>query len=138
MRSARVLLVERDRNTRELLRLWLQLDGQLIAEADDETEALAIIAQEPPDLVLLDLSSDRSCWVTFFIELNELPSRELIRVIGTTSDRSTSLAVDAIRLGASDVLAKPIRQDDLRLSVASVLSELSHEKCAERVSHHSS
>jgi two-component system response regulator MprA len=128
MRSARILLIERDHEAQELLRLWLQLDGYLVAEAGDEAEALAIIVQEPPDLVLLDLSSFGS-WRIFLTELNEMRPRLAPRVIGITSGPSGGVTVDAIRLGASDVLDKPFRREDLRLSVASVLNESSREKC---------
>src|SRR5690349_2087634 len=45
-RSANIVLVEPESKIRDKLRLWLQLDGHMVAECADESEALKVIAQE--------------------------------------------------------------------------------------------
>jgi CheY-like chemotaxis protein len=122
-RATSVLLVEHDRDTRDRLRLWLQLDGFLVAEACDEIEALKVIAQEPPELLLLDLCQQGMSWVNFFVGLNRLRPRPDVRVIGMVPCAAGAAGAEGIRFFASDVLQKPVRQDDLRCAVAAALKE---------------
>jgi len=124
-RTATVVLVEHDRDTRDRLRLWLQLDGHRVAEAADEAEALKIISQEPPDIVLLDLSGSGMSWMKFFLGLNGLRPRPDVRVIGMTPCTASAAGAEGIRFFACDVLQKPVRQDDLRCAVAGILKEMS-------------
>ena len=123
-RTATVLLVEHDRDTRDRLRLWLQLEGHRVAEAADEAEALKVIAQEPPDIVLLDLSRSGMSWMSFFVGLNGLRPRPDVRVIGVTPCAAGAVRAEGIRFFACDVLQKPVRQEDLRCAVAGILKEM--------------
>lgn len=51
----RVLVVEDDRKTRELLRRNLEMEGWEVLEAGDGNEALNLLTEPLPDLILLDL-----------------------------------------------------------------------------------
>lgn len=53
---AKILLVEDDSDTRELVRLTLELDGHEVIEAASAEEGIAAARQAPPDLILMDLS----------------------------------------------------------------------------------
>ena len=53
---AKILLVEDDEDTRELVRLTLELDGHEVVEAASAEEGVATARQVGPDLVLMDLS----------------------------------------------------------------------------------
>jgi two-component system cell cycle response regulator DivK len=53
---AKILLVEDDPDTRELVRLTLELDGHEVTEAASAEEGIAAARQEAPDLILMDLS----------------------------------------------------------------------------------
>jgi diguanylate cyclase (GGDEF)-like protein/PAS domain S-box-containing protein len=56
-RPCRVLLVDDDRSVRALLRSLLESDGfQVVGEADDGRQAIALARHLEPDLVLLDLA----------------------------------------------------------------------------------
>ena len=50
------MLVEDDSDTRELVRLTLELDGHEVVEAASAEEALEAAHQDPPGLILMDLS----------------------------------------------------------------------------------
>ena len=52
--TARVLVVDDDKTLQLLLRLELSGEGFAVAAASDGTEALAMVAEEPPDVVILD------------------------------------------------------------------------------------
>jgi CheY-like chemotaxis protein len=53
--AKRILVVEDDADLRRLYRLTLSLAGYSVDEASDGLEALHLIEQQPPDLVVLDL-----------------------------------------------------------------------------------
>src|ERR1019366_10677237 len=55
----RILVVDDQRHNRELLDLMLTREGFLVLTAASGEEALAIVAQLPPDLVLLDVMMPR-------------------------------------------------------------------------------
>ncbi|MES1211694.1 MAG: response regulator [Acidobacteriota bacterium] len=50
------MLVEDDTDTRELVRLTLELDGHEVAEAASGEDGISVAHQEAPDLILMDLS----------------------------------------------------------------------------------
>lgn len=52
----KILLIEDDSDTRELVRLTLELDGHQVVEAASAEEGVAAARQAVPDLVLMDLS----------------------------------------------------------------------------------
>jgi two-component system alkaline phosphatase synthesis response regulator PhoP len=50
----RILIIDDDPSARESIKLLLSIDRHLVTEAKDGVEALALIAEQPFDLVLLD------------------------------------------------------------------------------------
>lgn len=53
---ARILLIEDEPDTRELVRLTLELDGHEVLEAGTAEEGIARACVTPPELILMDLS----------------------------------------------------------------------------------
>ena len=51
-----ILIAEDERSIRSLLRTYLESEGYTVREAADGTEALAELAREVPNVLLLDLS----------------------------------------------------------------------------------
>jgi DNA-binding response OmpR family regulator len=122
MSSERILIVEDHPGIRTSLRWNLQAAGYLVAEAEDGLAALTIMREEPPDLVLLDLSMPKMNGMVFLTELREMNPRPPTLVIVMTAHRSTPIVVEATRLGASDFLVKPVKAQELRLSIENVLA----------------
>jgi CheY-like chemotaxis protein len=56
--SPRVLIVDASRESREVLRMLLELRGATTIEADDPEQALQLAHSARPDLILLDTDSD--------------------------------------------------------------------------------
>lgn len=53
---AKILLIEDEPDTRELVRLTLELDGHEVTEAGTAEDGIARAQVTPPDLILMDLS----------------------------------------------------------------------------------
>jgi DNA-binding response OmpR family regulator len=117
---AKVLIVDDEPNIRLVFRRSLEGTGHGIAEAGDGDEALALLRQEPYDLVLLDL---RMPLVDGMETLRRMRDEGLrVPVILITAHGSIPDAVRALRLGAVDFLAKPVVPGDLRAAVSEVLA----------------
>jgi len=115
--AKRILIVEDDADLRRLFRTALSMAGFDVQEAGDGLEALRLIENNPPDLVVLDLVLRALDGVSV---QQELASRALtshipvVIVTGSTIDTST--------LGVACVLHKPVMPDDLVKTVRQCLS----------------
>jgi DNA-binding response OmpR family regulator len=123
MESRTILIATHERELRSQLRYGLQLGGFLVAEAVDGRGALDILHQEPPDLLLLDLRIPVVGSVALLAELRAIHSRPRPRATVITEPGDVLLGIEAIRLGASDFLEKPVGIEDAEASIASVLRE---------------
>jgi DNA-binding response OmpR family regulator len=123
MATPTILVVDDEANIRTSVRLCLENEGYVVRQATNGSEALEQVVQDPPDLMLLDLSMPVMDGMMVLAEMRSLWARYPTRVIVVTAYGSVKTAIQAIRLGASDFLEKPFVPDDLRLSVASVLRE---------------
>jgi DNA-binding response OmpR family regulator len=123
MQSPKILIVDDDHNIRTTVRLFLEQEGYAIDQALNGSQALEMIHSDRPDLVLLDLAMPVMDGMTLLAEIRSLLPEQRICVIVMTAHGSVKTALDALRLGASDFLQKPLTPEDLRQSIASVLHE---------------
>jgi len=122
-RNTEVLIVDDESNIRLMLRTVLEGDGFRVTETANGQDALEMIANGGFDLMILDLNMPVLDGMTVLEELQASPPAKVPRVIVLTAFGSIPAAVRATRLGALDFMEKPITPDDLRTTVAAVLSE---------------
>jgi diguanylate cyclase len=108
--------VDDERPNRELLEIILASEGFLVLTAASSEEALATVAQQLPDLILLDVMMPGmdGFQVTATIRSN------LALVSATASPDARMLG---LRAGADDFLSKPLDRDVLVSQVKRVLRE---------------
>ncbi|MBS9405201.1 sigma-54-dependent Fis family transcriptional regulator [Halomonas sp. TRM85114] len=113
---SRILIVEDEAIIRSALRRLLERHAHQVSEAGSVVEALEL-APQGFDLVISDL------------RLPEEPGTDLIRhadpvpVLIMTSYASMRSAVEALKLGAVDYVAKPFDHDELLETVARILHQ---------------
>jgi len=115
MRGAPVLLVEDKDSLRTMLRLALEAQGHSVIEACDEPAAIEVMRQTRPSVVLTDLklpNGDGFGVLRFAKELDPA-----LQVVVMTAYGSIHDAVEAMKAGAMDFLAKPVDPDHLLLMV---------------------
>lgn len=108
----KILVVEDNQDTRELLTLHLTLQGYEVVEAEDGQEGLDKIREERPELVLTDLSMPRLNGVELIEILRGHPEFSEIKIIALTA-HSSGDATRARYAGANIVLHKPMPLDSL-------------------------
>jgi CheY-like chemotaxis protein len=120
--SKRVLIVDDEENIRELSRLALESAGYEVGEAGTGLEAFAIIgSDESWDAVLLDQKMPGMVGTEILRRLKVmLPAA---RVIMMTAFASVDLAVEAMKLGATDFVRKPMTPEILRNALSAALAK---------------
>lgn len=118
--SARVVIVDDDDEIRELLLRTLPADGFELLEARDGREALALIAREKPDLVLLDWNMPNASGGDV---LAELARRKIdVPVIVLTANDDPGLRKVAETHGADVFLSKPFSPLELLRAIERLLA----------------
>ncbi len=118
MRDARVVVVDDSRFDREVVRDALSGLGE-IELCEDAEAALESLRRKAADLVISDITMPRMSGLQLLERIRrEQPGTDFILLTG---DASVESAIEALRMGASDYLIKPLRQEQLRRAVDQVL-----------------
>jgi DNA-binding NtrC family response regulator len=121
MSSFPVLLVEDKDSLRAMLRHALEGQGHAVIEARDEAEALHLLRQARPAVVLTDLKLPNGDGFGVLRAAKELDPE--LQVVVMTAYGSIQDAVTAMREGAMDFLAKPVDPDHLLLMVERAIAQ---------------
>lgn len=121
--KAKVLIVDDNRQNLELLEVYLEdMPGVTTATALDGIEAMAKIAADPPDLVLLDIMMPRMSGFEVCKQLKSNPKTREILVVMVTALNETGDIERATECGADDYLSKPIDRKALISLVEALLA----------------
>src|SRR5262245_36453352 len=120
--SKRILIIDDEENIRRVTRLTLQAAGYEVGEAGDGASGLQMFGDGSSwDAVLLDQRMPGMDGLETLARINDRDSTA--RVIMATAYASIELAVDAMKLGATDFVRKPMTPEVLRNAVAAALSK---------------
>lgn len=128
--SARILIVDDDPGHRAMLRTLISAWGAKADEAEDGGEAVTLCRERPYDLILMDVLMPEVDGISALQAIKAYnPS---IPVLIMTAYSKVESAVEALKSGAYDYLAKPLDFDELRLTLARALDHatLRHENRA--------
>jgi DNA-binding NtrC family response regulator len=116
---ARLLVVDDEKGIRFALRDFLEDKGYSVDEAESLSRARQVFEASPPDAVILDYKLPDGTAVDFLPTLKKLdPS---VPVLVLTAHATIDLAVQAVKLGAEQFLAKPVELPALLLVVERLL-----------------
>jgi len=112
-----VLVVDDELPIRRFLRVSLETEGYRIAEAGTAEQAIRLAAQQPPDLVLLDLGLPDMDGQQVLRQLREWLHAPILVLSARDQEKQKVAALDS---GADDYLTKPFGTSELlaRLRVA--------------------
>jgi DNA-binding response OmpR family regulator len=117
--SGAVLVVEDDRELRELVRRYLQRAGHAVQSTGSGAEAIALVTGGGVGLVVLDLGlpdvDGREVLAAAHADGREVP------VVVLTARSSVDDRIDGLRRGADDYVTKPFSPTELVLRVEAVL-----------------
>jgi DNA-binding NtrC family response regulator len=111
------LIVDDDAETRESLAALAHAEGFTTATAGSVAEARIQLVRQRADVVLMDLRLPDGSGIDLFEDLEDRSSIETILITGHAS---VETAVEALRLGASDYLVKPVNVQRLKAVLSRV------------------
>jgi two-component system cell cycle response regulator DivK len=117
----KVLVVDDTRAARELIRAILKRVRCDIIEASHGQEALVLIQQERPDLVLLDIDMPGLDGLTVVKKIRENTSLAGLPVVAVTAFAMEGDREKAMAAGFTAYLTKPVRASILRQQVQQLL-----------------
>ncbi|HEY9199042.1 MAG TPA: sigma-54 dependent transcriptional regulator [Gammaproteobacteria bacterium] len=120
MDTKRILVVDDEAKMRRLLELSLKGLGHDVVQAEDGEAALAAFDAAPFDLVLTDLRMPRLDGMGLLRALRE--RGEDVPVIVLTAYATVETAIEAMKLGATDYMIRPLEMKDLELAVTRALA----------------
>lgn len=118
---ARILIVDDDRQNRQLLEVMLATEGFLIQTASSGEESLEKVEQQLPDLMLLDLMMPSMDGYEVAERLKTGKATRNIAIIIVTSLNDRQARLHSQRAGADDFLTKPVDRTELLLRVRNLL-----------------
>jgi CheY-like chemotaxis protein len=120
-RPARVLVVDDQPDNREVLRIVLECEGFLIVSAGSGPEALASVAEQPPDLILLDIMMPDMDGYQVAAKIKGNPATKNIPILMVTALGGPEVRTLALSAGAEDLLTKPFEAAELCVRVRKLL-----------------
>jgi NtrC-family two-component system response regulator AlgB len=112
MTTSRVLVIDDEKNIRATLTVCLEACGCTVATASSTETALAAVARESFDLAFLDLRLGSENGMALIPRL--LAARPALAIVVITAYATIDTAVEAIKLGAVEYLAKPFTPAQIR------------------------
>lgn len=119
--GARVLIIDDERAIRRFLRTVLQAHGYDVLEAERGQDGLAAVAQQRPDLVILDLGLPDMDGIDVTRRLREWSEIPIIILSVREQETDKVAALDA---GADDYLTKPFGAGELMARLRAALRRI--------------
>jgi len=130
MAGKKVLVVDDDAKTVELVRLYLDRDGYQVLTAYDGVEALRLARESYPDLIVLDLMLPDIDGLEVCRTLRRESDVPIIMLTARTTDQDKLTGLD---IGADDYVTKPFSPKELAARVRAVLRRLPGERGPEEI-----
>lgn len=111
----KALIVDDEESMRDACTRVLTREGLAVAAAADGEAALELAREFMPELILLDLKMPKLAGMPVLDELNQICPQAVKIVV--TAYATVTTAMEAVRHGAYDFLAKPFTPDELRVMV---------------------
>ena len=120
--SAKILVVDDEPRNVKILQIHLEARGYTVLSASDGDEALEIISEEFPDLILLDINMPRVDGFEVVTSVRADKKTAFIPIIMITALRDTQEnRIRAVEAGADDFIEKPFNSFEVLARIKSLL-----------------
>ena len=123
---ATLLIVDDEPQVRKLLETLLQHEGYQTLTASSGEEALLLVAQQPPDLILLDIMMPGMDGYDVASQLKGNAATANIPIIMLTALSESEARISGLETGAEEFLSKPVEHIELWLRVRNLLRLKAH------------
>jgi diguanylate cyclase (GGDEF)-like protein len=123
--AIRVLVVDDAEDNRIILNRRLTKRGFEVVEADNGLAALALIAEQRFDLVLLDIMMPGIDGIEVLKRIRTTLSPDRLPVLMVTAKASNTDVIEALELGANDYITKPV---DFPIAMARIRTQIARKQ----------
>ncbi len=113
-----ILVVDDDNGLQELVRVRLEQEGYRVLQTTNGHEAIKIVRQQRPDLVILDIMLPDLDGLTVCQRVREFAATPILMLTAKTMPQDIITGLDQ---GADDYLTKPFNYDELLARLRSLL-----------------
>jgi CheY-like chemotaxis protein len=120
LKNVRILVVEDDKDTREMLRFVLRQSGAAVRDAESVPQAMEAMKNEEPDILIVDIAMPEYngyAMISQFRE-REQPGKPMIPAIALTAFTSDADRRTALSAGFQEYMSKPFHPAELIATVA--------------------
>ena len=119
-----ILVVEDYADTREMMRLMLDMLGYYVIEAEDGAQAVKMTLEKHPDLILMDINMPIMDGFQASAQIRRQPGSANIPIIACTARNQWEWRNKAISAGCNDFMSKPLNFDELEIILHRHLDDL--------------
>jgi CheY-like chemotaxis protein len=119
--AAKVLIVEDNPDSREMLSFILRYEGYKVFTASDGSEGINQVKSACPDLIISDLEMPNLDGIEMVKTLRHLPEYKKVPILILSAYDNDSLN-QAMQVGATQAMRKPIELDSLVTAVKGLLN----------------
>lgn len=117
----KIVVIEDEKNLREILKMLLEEEGYEVHCAKDGEEGLELLSGDIFDLIITDIKMPGVDGFTVLRKAQDISPGTLVIMI--TAFGTTESAIEAMKLGAYDYVHKPFKIDEIRLVVRKALEK---------------
>jgi DNA-binding NtrC family response regulator len=122
----KILVVDDNRELREILEEYLRGEGDYVEGANNGKEALERYRDNYYDLIITDLNMPELAGMELIKTVQQ--ENEITEFVIITGYASMDSAVEAIKIGAFDYIVKPFRMEELKVVVKNVREKVRLKK----------
>lgn len=111
--SATILYVEDNPDNRMLVRRVLEAEGHTVLEADSAENALQLVQDQRPDLILMDINLPETDGYTLTARFRALPKLSKVPIIAITANVMKGDRERTLQAGCDGYIQKPVDVDAL-------------------------
>lgn len=119
--SAHILIVDDELSMREFLAIFLEREGYSPVTAQNAEIAINLITEDKFDLVISDVNMPGLSGIALLEKIREISPETTVLMI--TAFSTAEQAVEAMKYGAYDYIAKPFKVDEIKLIIRNALEK---------------
>ena len=119
MPKEKILIVDDEKSIRDFLEIMLKKEGYKVASASSGEEALKLVNQINYDLVISDIRMKGMSGVELLKNIKEINPETVVMMV--TAYASVDTAIDAMKAGAYDYIAKPFKIEEVKHIIRNAL-----------------
>ena len=119
MPKEKILIVDDEKSIRDFLEIMLKKEGYKVASASSGEEALKLVNQINYDLVISDIRMKGMSGVELLKSIKEINPETVVLMV--TAYASVDTAIDAMKAGAYDYIAKPFKIEEVKHIIRNAL-----------------